>query len=288
MTISPGQLPPPLAEDAHKGDAGRVLCLCGSPTMPGAAQLAVRAALRAGAGLVTLGVFQRELIAPVASAVPEATYLDLSRSKDLFTARLPREIEAHRHDARVVGPGLGQGGQTRELVRCLLSCVFEGPLVVDADALNVVGETSEVFAEHVGPVVITPHPGEAERLLARSIPDDDEGRADCARELTQRTGAVCVLKGRHTVIAYGSRLHVNQTGNPGMATAGSGDVLSGILGAYLARAARTGELDPFGVACAAVHVHGLAGDLAAETHGRRALMASDLIAHLPAAQQALE
>jgi NAD(P)H-hydrate epimerase len=256
--------------------------------MPGAAQLAVHAALRAGVGLVTLGVFQRELIAIVSSAVPEATYLDLSRSKYLFTARLPREIEDHQHDVRVVGPGLGQGGQTRELVRCLLSCVFEGPLVVDADALNVVGEASEVLSEHVGPVVITPHPGEAERLLGRSIPDDDEGRSDCARELAQRTGAVCAIKGRHTVIAYGERLHVNQTGNPGMATAGSGDVLCGILGAYLARAVRVGEVDPFEVACAAVHVHGLAGDLAAETLGRRALMASDLIAHLPAAQQSLE
>ena len=160
--------------------------------------------------------------------------------------------------------------------------------MVDADALNVVGEASEVFAEHVGPVVITPHPGEAERLLGRSVPGDDEGRADCARELAQRTGAVALIKGRHTVIAYGGRLHVNQTGNSGMATAGSGDVLSGILGAYLARALRAGELDPFEVACAAVRVHGLAGDLAVETLGRRALMASDLIAHLPAAQQSLE
>jgi len=256
--------------------------------MPGAAQLVVHASLRAGAGLVTLGVFQRELIATVCAGVPEATYLDLSRSKELFTSKLPRGIDDHRHDVRVVGPGLGQGGQTRELVRCLLSCGFEGPLVVDADALNVVGEASEVLAEHLGPVVITPHPGEAERLLGRSIPEDDEGRGECARELAQRTGVVCVLKGRNTVISHGDRVHVNRTGNPGMATAGSGDVLVGILGAYLARAVCAESPDPFEVACAAVHVHGLAGDLAAQTLGRRALMASDLIAYLPAAQLSLE
>lgn len=280
--------PPPLPDDAHKGDAGRLLCLCGSPTMPGAALLVVRAAHRAGCGLVTLGLFQRELLSCIAPASPETTYLDLSRSKDLFAGRLPREIEQHVHDARVVGPGLGSGGHSRELVRRLVDSPFSGPLVLDADALNLVVGTPEVLSEHVGPLVITPHPGEAARLLGRSIPGDDDGRRSAARELATLTGGTCVLKGHRTVVTDGEQSFVNETGNPGMACAGSGDVLGGVVGAYLAGAVRVGRDDwgVFQAVCAAVHVHGLAGDLAARTRGRRGLVASDLIEYLPAAQVA--
>jgi len=277
--------PPALEPAAHKGSAGRVLCVCGSAEMPGAAVLTVRAAQRAGAGLVTLTVFAPEVYGVVPAASPETIYLDLSRSRDLFVGRLPPEIRAHVHDARVAGPGLGRSGRARELVRRLVEDGFAGPLVLDADGLNHVAPTPEVCAGHAGALVLTPHPGEAARLLERGVPESDEGRAECARELCERARAIVVLKGRRTVVTDGERTYVNETGNPGMATAGSGDVLSGILGAYLAACARhADEWSAFDAACAAVYAHGLAGDLAAATKGTRGLIASDLVDFLPAAQ----
>ena len=288
MHPEPALVPPPeLPADAHKGNAGRLLCLCGSPTMPGAANLVVRAAQRAGCGLVTLGVFQRELVGMITPASPETVFLDLSRSKDLYAGRLPAEIVHHRHDARVAGPGLGQGGQTRELVRRLIGDAFPGPLVLDADALNVVAGSPEALAEHAAPLVLTPHPGEAERLLERSIPAQEDGRVACAVELAHLTRGICVLKGARTVVSDGQRHWVNSTGNPGLATAGTGDVLAGILGAYLAAAVQrgAGRFGPFEAACAAVWVHGLAGDLAARELGQAAVIASDLVANLGRAQR---
>ena len=283
--------PPPLPDPAaHKGEAGRLIAICGSPTMPGAAQLVLRAAQRAGCGLATLAVFQRELIGLVAPAVAEAIYLDLSRSKDLYAGRLPREIEEHDHHVRLAGPGLGSGGYTRELVRRLLTSSFSGPLVLDADALNVLAGAPEALTERAGPVVVTPHPGEAARLLERSVPRDDGGRLECACELAHRAGALCVLKGHRTVVSDGERVWTNDTGNAGMATAGSGDVLAGILGAYLCVAEPETADDGgdgwgvFEAVCAAVRVHGRAGDRAAQRLGPRALIASDLVAELGAAQ----
>ncbi|MCP3918352.1 MAG: NAD(P)H-hydrate dehydratase [bacterium] len=276
--------PPELAPTAHKGEAGRLLCLCGNPTMPGAAALVTRAAQRAGAGLVTLAVFSREVVAAVAPSSPETVFLDLSRTKDLFASRLPREIVGHPHAARVVGPGLGKSGQTRELVRCLVTSVFEGPLVLDADALNVLAGALEAASECRGPLILTPHPGEAARLAEEPVPADDDGRLACARGIAERSRSICVLKGRHTVVTDGERDYVNTTGNPGMATAGSGDVLAGILGAYLTLARPDSDWTPFDAVCAAVHVHGLAGDIAAERNGVRGAIASDQIAALPEAQ----
>jgi len=256
--------------------------------MPGAAQLTVRAAQRAGAGLVTLAAFTRDVFAHLSGASPETLLMDLSQSKALFAGQLPQEVVDHRHDARVVGPGLGRTSHVRELVRCLLADDFGGPLVLDADALNVVGPAIEALGAYEGPLVLTPHPGEAERLLGRAVTADEEGRIACAREIQRRSGATCVLKGLGTVVTDGERLHVNETGNAGMATAGAGDVLSGILGAYLAYAAQRHDSgwSTFDAVAAAVHVHGLAGDLAAREHGARGLIASDLIDFLPAAQLA--
>jgi ADP-dependent NAD(P)H-hydrate dehydratase / NAD(P)H-hydrate epimerase len=275
-------MPPDLPEDAHKGNAGRLLCIVGCPTYPGAALLVAKSAYRAGAGLVTLGLFHPELLAGLFGAVPEAVYLDLSRTSDLYVGRLPKELAEHRHDVRLMGPGLGQAGHTREMVRRLVESEFEGPLLLDADALNVLAGVPELLRQHPGPVVITPHPGEAERLLDCPIPGDPEGRLACARELAGLSGAVCVLKGRHTVVCDPENHWTCTAGNPGMATAGSGDVLAGVLGAYLAVCGN--DFDPFQAACAAVQVHARAGDLAASEFGRRGLIAGDLIAALPAAQ----
>ena len=278
--------PPALASDLHKGSAGRVLCVCGCKEMPGAAILTVRAAQRAGAGLVTLTIFTSDVLGLVPSASPETVYLDLTNSKDLYVGLLPRRIQEHMHHARIAGPGLGTAGITRELVRRLVSSDFEGPLVLDADALNVLGTALEAVTEHPGPVVVTPHPGEAARMLERVVPSTDEGRLACALEIAERTGAICVLKGHRTVVTDGSTTWVSETGNPGMATAGSGDVLCGILVAYLAtaRLLQRSDWTMFDAVASAVHVHGRAGDLAAQERGERGVIASDLIELLPAAQ----
>jgi len=277
---------PDLDVSAHKGMAGRVLCIAGSAPMPGAAVLCVRAAQRAGAGLTTLTVFAQETRGVVAACSPETLYLDLTESKDLFAGRLPREIDGHEHDVRVVGPGLGRSGRTRELVRRLVGDHFTGPMVLDADALNMVAPAIEVLAEHAGDLVLTPHPGEAARLLEREIPKDEKGRIACAREIQERSGGVCVLKGHRTIVTDGINTYINTTGNAGMATAGAGDVLVGVLGAYLATSCLLAdpEWTAFHAAVAAVHVHGLAGDMMAQVSGKRGLVASDLIEALPAAQ----
>lgn len=173
----------------------------------------------------------------------------------------------------------------RDLVDVLIHD-YRGHIVLDADALNVLGTEPERLAGASGQLVLTPHPGEASRLLGREISGESEDRRDAAMDLARRAEAVVCLKGRETVVTDGERIEINETGNPGLATGGSGDVLSGICAAYLAAS----QLDPSGrfdvlrAARAAVHVHGLAGDLARDALGERALTASDLITHLPAAQ----
>jgi len=279
--------PPPLAHDAHKGIAGRVLCLAGSETMPGAALLVARAAQRAGAGLVTLATFDRNVIYPAAVAVPEAIYIDLSRSKDLIAGRLPAQLVGRGDHARVAGPGLGRGGRTDELIRRVVEDDFDGPLVLDADGLNIIGATPEVLAQCRGPLVLTPHHGEASRLLGRDrIPSADAERIEVAQQLARSSSGICVLKGHHTVVTDGEQTFVNPTGNPAMATAGSGDVLSGILGAYLAYSheLQSSDWNVFEAVCSGVYMHGLAGDIAVETLGERAVTASVLIDHLGVAQ----
>jgi len=280
---------PTLAPDAHKGDAGRVLLLAGSATMPGAAVLAARAAQRAGAGLVAVGCLDRELLTVIPAAAPEAVLVDLAVREDGSEGALPADLRARlsnrRDHVRVAGPGLGNTARTRNLLERLLDLDDACPLVLDADGLNVLGDRPELLAERAGsgPLILTPHAGEAGRLLGRGIPREAEGRAAAAEELAGRSGAIVCLKGRGTVITDGDRTLVNASGNAGMATAGSGDVLAGILGAFLATAEADTAWTAFDAAVAGVWVHGRSGDMAAEGVGLRALIASDLIDHLPLA-----
>jgi NAD(P)H-hydrate epimerase len=250
--------------------------------MPGAAVLAARAAQRAGAGLVAVACLDESLQVILPSAAPEAVLVDATREPLAV-------LRSRTDDARIVGPGLGASERTRKLCLGLFAEAAEGGWVLDADALNVLDGDLERLASRRGPMIVTPHPGEASRLLRRPVPREEAGRMAAAREISRRAGAICCLKGHRTVVAEGERVYVNETGNPGMATAGAGDVLAGILGAYLA-ACRTRpdpSWTPFVAACSAVHVHGLAGDLAAAEVGRRGLIASDLVRFLPAAQARL-
>ena len=271
--------PPELAIDAHKGTAGRVLCVCGSADMPGAAVLVARAAQRAGAGLVVVACTTEALRTILPIAAPEAILLDL---RDLDVLR--NHVAEPNCDAIVVGPGLGTSPRARELLDIVLAGTV--PLVLDADALNLLGTDLARLRVRGAATVLTPHPGEAGRLLGRAIPRDENGRVAAAREIAAQSGAICCLKGHHTVVSDGHRTYVNGTGNPGMATAGAGDVLAGITCAYLAltRTLPSPHWTPFDAAARAVAVHGFAGDLAARARGQRGLIASDLIEALPRAQ----
>jgi NAD(P)H-hydrate epimerase len=268
--------PPELPADAHKGTAGRVLLACGSAWMPGAAILAARAAQRAGAGLVRVWCRDADLVGLVAPSAPEA----------VFVRGLTANLEASDHHAALVGPGLGLDGVARRVVESALADA-RAPLVLDADALTLLAREPQLGADRVAPLVLTPHPGEAARLLGHAVPESAAGRVEAAREIARRHRAVVCLKGRGTVVTDGERAFVNDTGNPGMATAGAGDVLAGIAVAYLARTVTqpSAEWTAFDAAARAVWIHGRAGDTAADELGARALVASDLVAFLPRAQR---
>lgn len=251
---------PRLRGDAHKGDLGTVLVVAGSGFMLGAAVLCATAALRGGAGLARVAL--PGALAPLLPlAVPCAT------TSPRTPAALREALAAA--DAVVCGPGLGASAATRSLVRLVLRHAA-GPVVLDADALNVLSPLRAPLRAR-GPVVLTPHPGEAGRLLGSSAEVVQQDRAAALEALCARSGAVVVLKGAGTLVGDGERCYRNRTGNPGLATGGSGDVLAGLLGALLAQG-----LSPFAAACRAVHAHGRAADRLVRRLSMRGLIAADL------------
>jgi NAD(P)H-hydrate epimerase len=255
---------PRRARDAHKGDCGTVLVVAGSHAMLGAAVLCATAALRGGAGLAQVAL-PRELMPLLPLAQPCAT--------TILRGGAGLRASLRRADAVVVGPGLGATAATRALVRGVLRHAV-GPVVLDADALNVLSPLRRPLPGATR-LVLTPHPGEAGRLLGIGAADVQRDRVGALRELCAASGAIVVLKGAGTLVGDGERFYTNTTGNPGMATAGSGDVLAGLLGALLAQ-----RLDPFDAACFAVWAHGAAGDLVAARGSEAGLIASDLPAAL--------
>lgn len=275
--------PPPRPRGGHKGDFGRVLIVAGSRSMPGAAYLAAMGALRGGAGLVTLAT-PRSALPLVAPCLPCATFLPLAEdSNGQLSARAIGLLEQRAALADVValGPGLGRGTAIRAVVRALLECVGQ-PLVLDADGLNALAGEPERLARRSGPTVITPHPREFARVFGGEPPTAPARRRSAAESAAREGRCIVCLKGRGTVVTDGRSTFVNDTGNPGMATGGTGDVLSGIAAALLAVYPKAVD-----AAVAAVHVHGRAGDLAARARGETALIASDLLEHLGGAFQSL-
>jgi ADP-dependent NAD(P)H-hydrate dehydratase / NAD(P)H-hydrate epimerase len=258
--------------DTHKGTYGHVVVVAGSRGKSGAAALVARAALRAGAGLVYVAT-RAELVDAVLAHSPEIMGVPLEGSGALGLADLEQLVAAiDGKDALVIGPGIPRGPETAALIGELLSRV-EIPAVLDADALNAVASDLDVLRKAKGPVVLTPHPGEMARLTGRSTQEVQAHRVDLARKLATDHGVMVVLKGARTLIANPKgELFVNPTGNPGMATGGSGDVLAGICGAFLAQGLEVPE-----AIWAAVYAHGLAGDLAARKRGKVGLIAGDII-----------
>jgi NAD(P)H-hydrate epimerase len=242
----------------HKGRRGHVLILGGMPGMRGAGRLCANAALRAGAGLVTL------------ASAGEVTADDSVMTRTLAAGA--GEVIANK-SAIVIGPGLGQSEQARGWLTEVLASGL--PAVLDADALNLVAGHLDAVTHAAGPVVLTPHPGEAARLLGSTVPEVEADRLAAARTLASRAHAVIVLKGARTIVCDGTLeddyCSINPTGGPELATGGSGDVLAGVIGALLAQGVSAVD-----AARAAAYVHGRAGERLASEYGRRGVVSSDL------------
>lgn len=282
MTLSRiTQLPslPARPADSNKGTFGRILVVAGSRGMSGAAVLCGSAALRGGAGLVRVAT-PREVWPIVAAGNP--CYMTVPLAQDeaghvTETARIALLDAARASDVIALGPGLGRGPQLTQLVEELVTRVTV-PLVLDADGLNACVDRPHILDDRSAPLIITPHPGEFGRVLGKSTVDVQAAREELATAFARQHKLIVLLKGHGTIVTDGSRVYVNATGNPGMATAGSGDVLTGLIAALLGQ-----KLDLFAAAQLGAHVHGLAGDLASAALGQRGLIASDLLTYMPRA-----
>ncbi len=271
------------APTLHKGDAGRVIVVGGEPGKTGSVLMSASAALRSGAGLVAVGTYD-DTVAQVAPAVPEAMGAGvLARTIEQRHADDLEDLIAWSH-VIAVGPGMGTHAGAFEVLQGVLDS--DRRVVVDADGLTLLAE-NRMQLQHVevATLVLTPHPGEAARLCSCSVEEILEDPIGRAIEIAQDWAAIVVLKGAATVIVDHEplRIAVNRTGNPGMATAGMGDALTGIIAAQLCE-----PLPPFDAVCTAVWVHGMAGDLAAEQCGHRGLTVSALLDALPQVWKSLE
>ncbi|MHC1693935.1 MAG: NAD(P)H-hydrate dehydratase [Eubacteriales bacterium] len=265
---------PKRRDNSNKGDFGRVLGICGSDSMTGAAVLAAKGALRSGAGLYAcacprdiLRVLQGHLIEPIFLPLPDG------RERIDILKR-----EAAKSSCVLFGCGCGGEDEVSETLRYVLPEV-KCPIVLDADALNALSRSPELWGGISTPVIITPHPGEMSRLCGRSVVQIQNDRINTARAFSEEHGCVTVLKGARTVIASpDGRLCVNPTGNAGMARGGSGDVLAGVIASLAAQG-----IDPFEAAVSGVYVHGLAGDMCRDEVGMYGMTAGDIAAYIPRA-----
>jgi NAD(P)H-hydrate epimerase len=273
---------PARPEDGNKGTFGRLLILGGSRRYVGAPQLAALGAYRAGAGLATIACPEPN-VAMLAGSMSEATWLPLEAAEDGTLAEsssLALRSEWQAYDAAVIGPGLGLSGSTRALVWAILDDVgaeISRGVVIDADALNALAAMADA-AQRVPPnAVLTPHPGEMARLLDTTVADVQARRLEFAKQAARKFGCTVILKGAHSVVAApDGRVRLSPFANPLLATAGTGDVLAGMVGGYLAQG-----LEPFDAAAVGVYLHAAAGEALREQYGDAGLLASELAARLP-------
>ena len=261
--------------NSNKGTFGRVLCVCGSYGMAGAAYFAAKSALRVGAGLVEI-LTVRENVPVLQTLLPEAivTPYDVSEPDvDVIKSALSRAT------AVVCGCGLGVSRASRAVLSCVLKNATV-PTVLDADALNLISQNPSLIKYARGKI-LTPHSAEMSRLINVSVEEILTDNIQICQSFAQKHSLVCVLKTHRTAVSDGSeKVYINTTGNSGMATGGSGDVLAGIIGGILAQA-KNGDLSSFDAAILGVYIHGLAGDAAAAKLGEYSLIASDIIDALP-------
>ena len=292
---------PERAAYSHKGDYGHVLIIAGSKGKTGAALMTAKACLRSGAGMITIGVpetlidvFQERVTEEMLLPLPDNGHGILSKEASVNIL----DFLSRKADVLAIGPGISSGPDISELLKTLLMSVT-APMVLDADAINSLSGQTELFARVKAPVILTPHTGEMARLLLKEHSKDKEitgtdwnclrktverNRVAAAASFSKETGTYLVLKGAPSIVSEpeGSTF-INTTGNPGMATAGSGDVLTGMVAAFLAQG-----LNPSDASILGVYLHGLAGDIAASEKGMHSLIATDIIAKLPEAFMCLK
>ena len=266
------QLLPERAVDAHKGDFGKLLLLCGSRGYTGAAALAAMGALRSGAGLVFLGV-PESIYAIEAVKLTEAIVFPFPDCDGKYAPEAICRLEERMKgmNAVLIGPGIGQSEGTFAMVRYVLEN-FQGCVVLDADGINVICTHKDILRGRTSPTILTPHAGEFARLLGRPV----ENREQDAMDFAKSYGTILLLKGHNTVITDGNACYINPTGNPGMAVGGSGDVLAGIITALLGYG-----IAPLDAAAAGAWLHGAAGDICAAQIGQYGMLPSDMLNVLP-------
>lgn len=258
--------------NSHKGDYGRILLFCGSRGYTGAAALAAMGALRSGAGLVYLAVPESiyeieavKLTEPVISPLPD--------ENGTFAVTAGKQVLSllDNKDAVLIGPGIGQSEGSYAVVRTVLEA-FSGTVVLDADGINVMNAHKDILRDRTSPTILTPHAGEFQRFGGILV----EERAASAAAMARNLGVIVLLKGHETVITDGKRCYRNPTGNPGMATGGSGDVLAGIITSLLGQG-----IPPLEAAACGAWLHGAAGDICAKEIGQYGMLPSDMLRVLP-------
>jgi ADP-dependent NAD(P)H-hydrate dehydratase / NAD(P)H-hydrate epimerase len=266
--------------DAHKGTYGHLLVVAGSMGKSGAAALAGRAALRSGVGLCTVATAasQQPVVAGLDMEIMTEPLAETAAGSISFKAKGRILDLASQRDAVALGPGLSLDAESQALARALIA-ELDRPMVVDADALSALAGHLDLLDDAPGPRLLTPHPGEMARMLGIPVAEVQAARIETVQAFCARHRVHLVLKGARSVLGGpDGRIFINETGNPGMATGGSGDVLTGMLGAFLAR-----RFDPLAALQAGCVLHGLAGDLAAADRGEEGLIASDIVEAIPGA-----
>lgn len=267
-------------DDSNKGTLGSLLCICGSYGMAGAAIMAGKAALRCGIGLLKIAV-PKSIYPVCATNILESVYYPLEETSNGVISSKNTDFlleMCEKSSAVVIGCGLSVCDDTKNLVQSVITNC-EKPLVIDADALNCICNKPKILKNLKAPAIITPHPGEMARLLHSTPKTVNSNRENTAINFAKKFGVVTVLKGAGTIIASpDGEVYINHTGNSGMATGGSGDVLSGIIGSLLAQGAA-----PINAAAAGVFLHGTIGDLAAEKLGKISMLPTDMIDMIPTA-----
>lgn len=267
-------------DDSNKGTLGSLLCICGSYGMAGAAIMAGKAALRCGIGLLKIAV-PKSIYPVCATNILESVYYPLEETSNGVISSKNTDFlleMCEKSSAVVIGCGLSVCDDTKNLVQSVITNC-EKPLVIDADALNCICNKPEILKNLKAPAIITPHPGEMARLLHSTPKTVNSSRENTAIDFAKKFGVITVLKGAGTIIASpDGEVYINHTGNSGMATGGSGDVLSGIIGSLLAQGAA-----PVNAAAAGVFLHGTIGDLAAEKLGKISMLPTDMIDMIPTA-----
>ncbi len=270
--------------NSNKGNHGRLLNICGSHNMPGAAVICAEAALKAGVGLLKCvfpksiyGVMTSHLIQPLFSPVSE------NESKTFSMGALTHILEElNWANCVAIGCGIGNNDDTQVIVNQVIkeSAV---PIILDADGINSVIPNINVLRDSKAPLVLTPHPGEMARLINESVDYVQKNRIDVAKAFAKEYGAVVVLKGANTVISNGESVFINTTGNPGLAMGGTGDMLTGMIASFTAQG-----IEPFAAACCAVYIHGLCGDITAKEISVRGMTVSDMLELLGALMSEFE